>query len=128
MKTAFPWSGIALAVIFFLALGFRPASALTTSSAIEGNPELPDSVMKVIQKACLDCHGADGNSMAKMHLNIAKWNTYNAKKQAGKASDISKEVSKSAMPPDKWRKNNPDNVPSQADVDLLKNWASALNK
>lgn len=128
MKTLFAILGVSMAVIFFIALGFRPASASVTVNANEGNPELPDSVMKVVQKACMDCHGEDGNSMAKMHLSLAKWNTYNAKKQAGKAFDISKEVSKGAMPPDKWRKNNPDNVPSQADVTLLKNWALALNK
>jgi len=65
--------------------------------------------------------------MAKSHVNFAKWNTYDTKQQASKASDISKQVSKGSMPKGKWRKNNPGNVPTQAEVDLIKNWAKALN-
>ncbi len=128
MKRTIGFLGISLTVVFFLALAFRPVNASGSGKYLEGNPELPDSVAKVIQKACLDCHGEDGNGMAKSHVNFSKWNTNDAKKQAGKAADISKELSKGAMPPGKWRKNNPDNIPTQAEVDLIKNWAKALNK
>jgi len=128
MKKTMTFIGISLSVVFFIALAFRPANASVSSSYNLENPALPDSVMKIVQKACLDCHGADGNGMAKAHVNFAAWTSYDAKKQAGKAQDIYKEVSKGKMPPGKWRKNNADNVPTQADVDLLKNWAIALNK
>ena len=127
MKTTFAVIGVSLAVIFFLALAFRPVNVSGSVKYSEGNPELPDSVMKVFQKACMDCHGQDGSSMAKMHLNISSWNTYDIKKQAGKAFDISKELSKGSMPPGKWRKSNPDNIPTQAEVGLIKNWAKSLN-
>jgi len=120
--------GISLAVIFFIALAFGPAKVSVAGSNNEGNPALPDSVMKIVQKACMDCHGADGNGMAKAHVNFASWTGYDVKKQAGKAYDIYKKVSKGDMPPGKWRKNNPDNVPTQADIAVLKNWAGALNK
>ena len=122
------FTGILLAVIFFIALAFRPANASVSSGSNQENPALPDSVMKIIQKACMDCHGADGNGMAKSHVNFAAWTSYDLKKQAGKAEDIYKKVAKGAMPPGKWRKSNPDNIPTQADIDLLKNWANALNK
>ncbi|MCX6285734.1 MAG: heme-binding domain-containing protein [Bacteroidetes bacterium] len=123
--SAFLW--ISFAVVFFLVLAFRPVNASGSVKYAEGNPELPDSVAKIIQKACMDCHGADGNSMAKMRVNFSSWNTYDTKRQADKANDISKKVSKGSMPPGKWRKNNPGNIPTQAEVDLIKNWAKALN-
>lgn len=121
-------TGISLVVIFLMVLAFRPAPAIGSVKFIEGNPELPDSVAKLVQKSCLDCHGEDGNGMAKSHVNFGKWNTYDVKKQASKASDMSKQLSKSSMPPGKWRKNNPDNVPTEKDVKLIQNWAAALNK
>jgi mono/diheme cytochrome c family protein len=127
MKKALAFLGVFIALIFFLSLAFRPVSASGSAKFNEGNPELPDSVAKIIQKACLDCHGDNGNGMAKSHVNFGKWNTYDAKKQAGKAYDISKVLSKGSMPPGKWRKNNPDNIPAQAEVDIIKNWAKALN-
>lgn len=128
MKRTLTFLGISFTVIFLIALAFRPVNASVSTSYNQENPALPDSVMKIVQKACLDCHGADGNGMAKSHVNFGAWTSYDAKKQAGKAEDIYKEVSKGKMPPGKWRKNNPDNIPNQADIDLLKNWAAALNK
>lgn len=128
MKKTLAFLGISFTVILFIALAFRPANASVSSIYNPDNPALPDSVMKIVQKACMDCHGADGNGMAKSHVNFSAWTSYDAKKQAGKAEDIFKEVSKGKMPPGKWRKNNPDNIPTQADIDLLKNWANALNK
>ncbi len=127
MKKSLAFLGVSIALIFFFALAFRPVGASASAKFSEGNPELPDSVAKIIQKACLDCHGDNGNGMAKSHVNFGKWNTYDVKKQAGKAYDISKVLSKGSMPPGKWRKNNPDNIPTQAEVDLIKNWAKALN-
>jgi mono/diheme cytochrome c family protein len=127
MRKTLAFLGISLTVIFFLALAFRPANASGSAKFNESNPELPDSIAKVIHKACLDCHGEDGNGMAKAHVNFGKWNTYDVKKQADKALAISKVLSKGSMPPGKWRKNNPDNIPTQAEVDLIKNWARALN-
>lgn len=128
MKKIMVITGTSLVVIFLIVLAFRPAPVMGSSKFNEGNPELPDSVAKLVQKSCLDCHGEDGNGMAKSHVNFAKWNTYDSKKQASKAADMAKEVGKGSMPPGKWRKNNPDLVPTQKDADLLKNWASALNK
>jgi mono/diheme cytochrome c family protein len=127
MKKTMVFPGIILAVIFVIVLAFRPANA-SVSSNYHDNPALPDSVMKIVQKACLDCHGADGNGMAKAHVNFATWTSYDAKKQASKAEDMFKKVSKGDMPPGKWRKNNPEIIPTLADIEVLKNWSNALNK
>jgi len=128
MKKTLTLSGLTIAMICLLALAFSPAKASGLARSGEGNPELPDSVAKIVQKACIDCHSNDGNGMAKGKVNFDKWNTYDVKKQASKAFNISKQVSKSSMPPGKWRKNNPDNVPTPAETEVLKNWAKALNK
>ncbi|MCX6281295.1 MAG: heme-binding domain-containing protein [Bacteroidetes bacterium] len=128
MKKTLAFLGISLSMVFFLALALRPATASGSSKPVEGNPEFPDSVMKVVQKACFDCHGIDGEGMAKAHVNMGKWNTYDTKKQASKASDMAKKLEKGSMPPEKWRKNNANNVPTAAEVALIKNWAAALNK
>lgn len=128
MKKNLGYTALILAGVVFTALSFRftPVSGQEKSAGV--NKELPDSVAKVISKSCLDCHGADGGGMAKAKMNFAKWNTYDDKKQASKAYDIAKEVSKNKMPPEKWRKNNPDDVPTSADAAILSNWANALNK
>jgi hypothetical protein len=89
---------------------------------------LPDSVLKFVQKTCMDCHVSDGNFMAKGKINFTEWETYDAEKQMKKAKDMCKELSKQAMPPGKWRKNNPDKVPTQADIDMVCRWANSLQK
>jgi len=128
MKKIFAFAGIAFVTILFLALALRPVSVSGSVKFAGGNPEFPDSVAKVVQKCCLDCHGENGEGMAKAHVNMSNWNSYDTKKQASKAASMSKKLSKGAMPPEKWRKNNPDIVPTEADVNLIKNWAAALNK
>jgi len=128
MKKTIVFLGISFVIIFSLTLIFRPANASGPVRYSQGNPELPDTILKFVQRACFDCHGEDGSGMAKSHVNLAKWNSYDAKKQASKAIDMSKEVSKGAMPPGKWRKNNPDIIPTAAEASMLKNWAAALNK
>jgi hypothetical protein len=128
MRRTLSFAGISVIVIFLLALAFKPVTASVSAKTTEGNPEFPDSVLKIVQKACFDCHGNDGNGMAKAHVNMGKWNTYDVKKQASKAGDMAKKLDKGAMPPDKWRKSNPDNVPTPAEVNTIKNWAAALKK
>jgi hypothetical protein len=96
-------------------------------SADEGQP-LADSVMKIVKTSCMDCHADGGNGMACSHVNFSKWSTYKPEKQASKAGDICKVLSKGAMPPKKYRENNPDAVPTPAQVATVCNWAKGLEK
>ena len=89
---------------------------------------LPDSILRFVENSCMDCHAADGNSFARHKLNFSVWETYDSTRQAGKAKEICKELSKKSMPPDKWCKNNPDNVPTQANIDMVCRWANSLQK
>ena len=127
MKKMITAAGITALFICLFAFAFLPEPAKGVTGNAGDNPVLPDSVLSIVNKSCMDCHGDDGSGMAKSKVNFSKWATYDAKKQASKAEDISKEVSKGKMPPGKWRKNNPDNIPDTNDARILSNWAKALN-
>jgi hypothetical protein len=96
-------------------------------SGDEGQP-LADSIMKIVKVSCMDCHADGGNGMASSHINFSKWSTYKPEKQAAKAKDMVKVLTKEAMPPKKFRANNPDAVPTAAQLSVITNWANALNK
>jgi cytochrome c553 len=121
---------ISLGVFVALVLLFNPRSAIASGKASDANPAkvLPDSIQKFVQKACMDCHSDDGSGMARSKVNFSKWDSYDAEKQAKKANAMSKELAKSGMPPKKWRANNPDGVPTPADVDMVARWAKSLKK
>ena len=96
-------------------------------SADEGQP-LADSIMKIVKVSCMDCHADGGYGMACAHVNFSKWSSYSPAKQADKANDISKVMSKGSMPPKKFRDNNPGKVPTQAQITTISNWAKSLKK
>ena len=127
--------------IFFMLIAFfavaivatmvaRPSARTSSSifiSSDEGQP-LADSVMKIVKNSCMDCHADGGNGMACAHVNYSKWTTYKADKQAAKANDICKIITKGSMPPKKYKENNPNAIPSPTQVNTICNWARALNK
>ena len=114
---------LSASVILIISVAFRPAPG--TSSAPTA---IPDSVFAVFEKACITCHSNDGSGMAKGKLNFDKWDQYSPEKQAAKAADICKELSKSSMPPSGFRKNNPDLVPTDKEVTLICDWSKTLVK
>jgi mono/diheme cytochrome c family protein len=119
----------ALAIVSVFVLVLITAAAFTPSgkSSSPTPKGIPDSVFAVFQKSCITCHANDGNGMAKSHVNFDNWDTYTAEKQASKATDICKQLSKGSMPPGGFRKNNPDLVPTAADVKKVCDWAHSLN-
>ncbi len=116
-------AGIMLAA----AVIFMPAKA--TSSLKPDTPAagLPDSIMKIVQNSCMDCHASDGNAMAKSHVNFSEWSNYKPEKQAEKAQLMCKMLTKDAMPPKGWRKNNADRIPTEKQKKEICTWASKLN-
>jgi hypothetical protein len=121
-----------IAVSVFLAFTFAFNPQTVTGSAKGNAPgpgtPLPDSIHKIIKKACMDCHADDGNFMAKGKVNFSSWDKYDSEKQFNKANTMCKELTKSAMPPKKWRAKNPGDVPTQAEVDMICRWAKSLQK
>jgi hypothetical protein len=119
-------SGIMIAA--FILFQSQPVHADKNLSQKGENTSMPDSVKKFVDKTCMDCHSTDGNGMARSHVNFSVWDTYSTEKQADKAKDISKVVSKGAMPPKGFKKNHPDLVPTDADVAMIARWANSFKK
>ena len=61
-----------------------------------------------------------------MKLNFDKWESYKPEKQADKAEDICEELTKGGMPPKSFRSNNPEKIPTQAEVQIICNWAASM--
>ena len=117
-------------VAIVVTMGAKPSVSKSSSifiSADEGHA-LADSVMKIVKNSCMDCHVDGGNGIACGHVNFSKWSSYKADKQADKANDISKVVTKGSMPPKRFCANNPGKVPTPAQIITINNWAKALNK
>ncbi|MEI6173522.1 MAG: heme-binding domain-containing protein [Bacteroidota bacterium] len=121
---------MATSILFALVVILNPQTVNGSKKFSASGPgsALPDSVSKVVKKACMDCHADDGNLMAKGKINFSVWETYDAEKQMKKAEALCKELTKSAMPPKKWRANNPTDIPTQAEVDMICRWAKTLQK
>lgn len=105
-----------------------PSRATISRSAPDSTmaAAIPDSVTSILERSCYPCHSEPGKGMALSRVNFDKWDTYNPGKQEDKAEDICKQVSKGKMPPKSFRSNNPDKVPSQAEVQVICNWAASM--
>ncbi len=110
-------------ILFFTAFIISPVSI--HKPVVEPKP-IPEKVMKIAEKTCVKCHTEPGNMMALMHLNLTNWGKYSAEKQAGKAKDMCKMVTKGKMPPKKFLKENPSSAPSQAEIKTICNWAASI--
>ena len=121
---------IAMSVLLTIVLMFNPQTAAGSMKPLKAGPgtALPDSVHKLVQRACMDCHADDGNFMAKGKVNFSTWEKYDAEKQASKAKAICKVLTKGSMPQKKWCANNPKDVPTQAEKDMVCRWANSLQK
>ena len=130
MKKITVISIVAIGFLFFVALILNPRTVSGSGQPLPANPgtKLPDSVLKFVKKTCMDCHADDGNFMAKGKINFSTWEKYDTEKQMDKAKAMCKVLTKSDMPPKKWRTNNPDKIPAQADVDMICRWANSLKK
>ena len=105
-----------VAAAFVMTAAFRPVRMTPAPAAI------PDSVYAVFDKSCVNCHSDDGSGLAKGKVNFDKWNSYSSQKQVETARDIVNVMTKGSMPPGGFRKNNPDKVPTEADLKLINAW------
>ena len=118
----------AVAVVFSMVV--KPSVKASSGIFVSGDESQPlaDSIMKIVKVSCMDCHSDGGNGMACAHVNFSKWTSYNAEKQAAKANDVCKIVSKGSMPPKRFCASHPEAVPTQQQVTSLCNWAKSLSK
>ncbi|MBN1198361.1 MAG: heme-binding domain-containing protein [Bacteroidales bacterium] len=116
---------IAFVGILVLFAAFIKPTDPVPSNAPKG---IPDSVWQVISKCCLDCHATDGNGMARANVDFDKWDSYTPDKQLAKAQDICNELQQGKMPPSKYRKNNPEGVPTESETARVCNWVRQMEK
>lgn len=115
------------AIITIIAKPSMKSTPVIFISSDEGEP-LADTIMKIVKVSCMDCHGDGGNGMACAHVNFSKWSSYKPDKQAEKANDVCKMITKGSMPPKRYCINHPDAVPTQAQIATICKWAKAFNK
>jgi hypothetical protein len=125
MKMVLKISAAVVVILFTAGLIINPLASQTTSQS-GGGKAIPESVMKIAGKSCVKCHTDGGNGMALMHLNLSTWNKFSPEKQASKAKDMCKMVTKDKMPPKSFRESHPDGVPSEAEIKTICDWAASI--
>lgn len=113
-------------VLFIIALIVNPVSAQTAQKIIGDKKPIPEGIMKVAERSCVNCHTEPGNKMALSHVNLSNWDKYTPEKQAAKAKAMCNMVSKGKMPPKKFRAEHPDGVPTADETKALCDWAESL--
>jgi hypothetical protein len=84
----------------------------------------PDTVQKVLETSCFDCHGATSSNVKALgKLNFSKWNDLTAAQKVGKMQDIIDIIKKGDMPPAKYVTNYPDRAPGKEQKDIIIKWA-----
>jgi hypothetical protein len=104
---------------------------------------VPDSVKKILEPACFDCHSNHTNYIwysnvqpvafwiehhideGREKLNFSEFNTYNAKRKRGKMQGIVKEIKKKDMPLNSYTWMHPEARLSDEQRQTLIGWAEA---
>jgi len=113
-------------ILFITALIINPVSAQSAQKGGQKEKSIPDGVMKIAEKSCVNCHTEPGNFMALSHVNLTIWDKYSPEKQADKAKAMCNMVSKEKMPPKKFRENHPDGVPTREEIKTICAWAESI--
>jgi hypothetical protein len=110
------------AVISFTALLNNPVSA----QAIQKTKPIPDDVLVIAKKSCLNCHAEPGKKMALSHVNLSKWDSYTAEKQATKATAMCNMTTKGKMPPKEFKKKYPDFILTKDEIKTICDWSASI--
>ena len=114
-----------IGVLFIYAMAVNPLT-IQAASKCGLEPSIPDSIMKIIGRSCVDCHAVPGNPMALMHIDLSNWEKYAPEKQAAKAKAMCTAVTKDKMPPKTFCKNHASECPTEKEMNKLCNWAQAI--
>ena len=126
MKKAIGLSFALLGIVFFTSMIIHHSTAQSSQKDGTVSKPIPPGVMKIAERSCLKCHAEGGNEMAMMHLNLSNWDKFSPEKQAGKAKDMCKMVSKGKMPPKGFREKNPDAAPTKDEAKIICDWATSI--
>jgi hypothetical protein len=114
------------ATFLIVALIINPLSARSSINSDNPGKPIPESIMKIAEKSCVKCHADPARGMAKSMLNLSTWEKLSPEKQASKAKAICNKVTNDKMPPKKFRKGNPDGIPSKDEIATICDWSQSL--
>ena len=126
MKKILNITVVFIGLLSFIAINGNGVLAQSVQKSIEIGKLIPSAVFKITEKSCKNCHYEPGKLLALAKLNLSKWDNYPPERQAAKAKAIYNEVWKNDMPPKKFRKKNPDAIPTPEDVKTILEWAKSL--
>jgi hypothetical protein len=117
-------------LLIFCAFAFTSGKSAPSSNSVSkaDSSAVPDAVHKIMVTSCLACHGVGGKSMALAHVKMAEWSSYSPEKQASKAEDMCKMVTKGKMPTSGYLKEHPEAKLTPEQVATICNWSAELNK
>jgi len=147
-KIPFRKIGYALLIILAFIQFYHPAGnngEALSANDITHTVTVPDSVMKILQTSCYDCHSNHTNypwyhviqpigfwlddhvNEGKGELNFSEFNTYKVKRQFKKLNKISKEVEENEMPLSSFTFIHHDAILTESQRQLLINWADSAS-
>lgn len=123
MSISAVFASVVLMMFFFI----TTTSGQTNKKSSGENKPIPEDVMKIVKKSCTACHSeSTGSYMALSKINFTKWNGLTPEKQASDAKKMCKMVEKGKMPPKRYKKKNPETVPTSDDVNTICKWSESL--
>jgi hypothetical protein len=114
-----------LAIAAIISITAFISSTVPAQTAQKTKP-IPDNVLAIAKKSCINCHAEPGKKTAMAHVNLSKWDGYSAEKQADKAKEMCNMITKGKMPPKKFKKKNPDFVITPDEIKTICDWSSSL--
>ena len=128
MKTTNPILLAFTGLMIFTCLHSRTLSAQETQNAVADQKKLSPEILAITTKSCNNCHAEPARGLSISLLNLSKWETLSAKKQASMSRKIYKEVSGNKMPPKSFLEKNKEAMLSKDDISTINNWVQSLNK
>ncbi|HVW99337.1 MAG TPA: heme-binding domain-containing protein [Candidatus Babeliaceae bacterium] len=140
---------IALVIVLILIQFIHPAKNANTDVSPQDITRVyavPDSVHRILQRSCYDCHSNSTTypwynnfqpvswwlayhvSKGKKHLNFSEFGTYPKKKQLKKMAQIAKSVTEGWMPLNSYLWIHKNAVLTENEKQLIANWANDVEK
>ncbi|MBN1599125.1 MAG: heme-binding domain-containing protein [Bacteroidales bacterium] len=122
----------AVSLVVFLALiitvSFRTDNSGNENNSVINTGSISGDVYKIFENSCLECHSAGGKKLASAKLNFSEWDSYKPERQINKSEGICKVITEGNMPPKKFRKSNPESIPTEAQLETICKWSESLAK
>ncbi len=129
MKSQYSLPVLLLILCIFACSSTKSASTSNSGSVVKADSAaIPPAVHQIMTNSCFACHGEGGKAMALSHVKMSEWSSYSPEKQASKADDMCKMVTRGKMPPKGFLKDHPEAVLTQEQITTLCNWSADLNK